>query len=83
MTRPAPENRARLDALANALLEQETLEEEDAYAAAGVTRPQATPRRARRGGALQDVNARSSNGAAGCLAASRDEQLAHRSVAPG
>lgn len=42
MTRPAPENRARLDALASALLEQETLEEEDAYAAAGVTRPQAT-----------------------------------------
>lgn len=43
MTRPAPKNRARLDALASALLEQETLEEEDAYAAAGVTRPQATP----------------------------------------
>ena len=43
MTRPAPENRARLDALASALLEQETLEEEDAYAAAVVTRPQATP----------------------------------------
>ena len=41
MTRPAPENRARLDALASALFEQETLEE-DAYAAAGVMRPQAT-----------------------------------------
>jgi cell division protease FtsH len=36
------ENRARLDALASALLEHETLDEEDAYAAAGVTRPQAT-----------------------------------------
>jgi cell division protease FtsH len=37
------ENRARLDALAHALLEQETLDEEDAYAAAGVARSQATP----------------------------------------
>jgi cell division protease FtsH len=37
------ENRARLDGLANALLEQETLDEDDAYAAAGVTRPHATP----------------------------------------
>ena len=37
------ENRARLDALATALLEHETLDEDDAYAAAGVTRPQATP----------------------------------------
>ncbi|HSC90786.1 MAG TPA: ATP-dependent zinc metalloprotease FtsH, partial [Gaiellaceae bacterium] len=37
------ENRARLDALANALLEQETLDEDDAYAAAGVTRPPAAP----------------------------------------
>ena len=37
------ENRARLDALASALLEHETLDEDDAYAAAGVTRPQATP----------------------------------------
>jgi cell division protease FtsH len=36
------ENRARLDALASALLEHETLDEDDAYAAAGVTRPQAT-----------------------------------------
>ena len=36
------ENRARLDALASALLEKETLDEDDAYAAAGVTRPQAT-----------------------------------------
>src|SRR5918993_623757 len=36
------ENRARLDALASALLEQETLDEDDAYAAAGVTRPQTT-----------------------------------------
>ena len=34
------ENRARLDALASALLENETLDEADAYAAAGVTRPQ-------------------------------------------
>jgi cell division protease FtsH len=31
--------RARLDALAEALLEHETLDEDDAYAAAGVTRP--------------------------------------------
>jgi cell division protease FtsH len=37
------ENRARLDALARALLEHETLDEDDAYAAAGVTRPQKTP----------------------------------------
>ncbi len=37
------ENRARLDALASALLEHETLDEDDAYAAAGVTRPQAAP----------------------------------------
>ena len=36
------ENRPRLDALARALLEHETLDEADAYAAAGVTRPQAT-----------------------------------------
>jgi cell division protease FtsH len=39
------ENRARLDALATALLEHETLDEDDAYAAADVTRPQATPAR--------------------------------------
>jgi cell division protease FtsH len=37
------ENRARLDSLAKALLEHETLDEEDAYAAAGVSRPQASP----------------------------------------
>jgi cell division protease FtsH len=36
------ENRERLDALASALLEHETLDEDDAYKAAGVTRPQAT-----------------------------------------
>jgi cell division protease FtsH len=30
------ENRGRLDALAEALLERETLDEEDAYATAGV-----------------------------------------------
>jgi cell division protease FtsH len=36
------ENRARLDALASALLEHETLDEDDAYAAAAVTRPQTT-----------------------------------------
>jgi cell division protease FtsH len=34
------ENRARLDGLASALLEHETLDEDDAYAAAGVTRPE-------------------------------------------
>jgi cell division protease FtsH len=32
------ENRAKLDSLATALLEHETLDEEDAYAAAGVPR---------------------------------------------
>jgi cell division protease FtsH len=37
------ENRARLDGLATALLEHETLDEDDAYAAAGVTRSPATP----------------------------------------
>jgi cell division protease FtsH len=37
------ENRARLDALASALLEHETLDEDDAYAAAGVVRSQAPP----------------------------------------
>jgi cell division protease FtsH len=31
--------RVRLDALAEALLERETLDEDDAYAAAGVERP--------------------------------------------
>ena len=36
------ENRARLDALAAALLEHETLDEEDAYEAAGVPRTSAT-----------------------------------------
>src|SRR5215218_2286596 len=36
------ENRTRLDALASALLEHETLDEDDAYKAAGVRRPQAT-----------------------------------------
>jgi cell division protease FtsH len=36
------ENRPRLDALASALLEHETLDEVDAYDAAGVIRPQAT-----------------------------------------
>jgi cell division protease FtsH len=36
------DNRGRLDALASALLEHETLDEDDAYAAAGVTRPEPT-----------------------------------------
>jgi cell division protease FtsH len=36
------ENRSKLDSLASALLEHETLDEEDAYAAAGVPRT-ATP----------------------------------------
>jgi cell division protease FtsH len=35
------ENRSKLDSLANALLEHETLDEEDAYAAAGVPRDRA------------------------------------------
>ena len=43
------ENRARLDALASALLKHETLDEDDAYAAAGVTPMPGEPgRRARR-----------------------------------
>jgi cell division protease FtsH len=37
------ENPEKLDALANALLERETLDEDDAYAAAGVTRAQTYP----------------------------------------
>ena len=35
------ENRSKLDSLASALLEHETLDEEDAYAAAGVPRDKA------------------------------------------
>jgi cell division protease FtsH len=37
------ENRSRLDALAQALLDHETLDGDDAYRAAGVTRQQASP----------------------------------------
>ena len=37
------ENRQRLDGLAQALLEHETLDEDDAYDAAGVARPEAAP----------------------------------------
>jgi cell division protease FtsH len=37
------DNRKRLDSLANALLEHETLDEDDAYATAGVPRPEAPP----------------------------------------
>ena len=37
------ENRDRLDDLARALLEHETLDEDDAYAAAGIAHPQAPP----------------------------------------
>jgi cell division protease FtsH len=37
------ENRGRLDSLAQALLEHETLDEDDAYAAAGVATPAAPP----------------------------------------
>jgi cell division protease FtsH len=37
------ENRARLDDLAQALLQHETLDEDDAYAAAGVTPPETVP----------------------------------------
>jgi cell division protease FtsH len=37
------ENRDRLDGLAQALLEHETLDEDDAYAAAGVAHTQAVP----------------------------------------
>jgi cell division protease FtsH len=39
------ENRGRLDALANALLEKETLDEDEAYAVAGVTRGATVGRR--------------------------------------
>ena len=44
------ENRAKLDSLAEALLEHETLDEDDAYAAAGVTRDASERRRRARGG---------------------------------
>jgi cell division protease FtsH len=37
------QNRSKLDSLADALLEHETLDEEDAYAAAGVLRAAAAP----------------------------------------
>src|SRR4030095_16540217 len=37
------ENRDKLDSLARALLEHETLDEEDAYAAAGVSHPRGGP----------------------------------------
>ena len=37
------EHRDKLDSLAKALLEHETLDQEDAYAAAGVTMPSARP----------------------------------------
>jgi cell division protease FtsH len=37
------ENRNKLDSLAGALLEHETLDQEDAYAAAGVAMPSAPP----------------------------------------
>jgi cell division protease FtsH len=37
------DNRKRLDSLADALLEHETLDEDDAYATAGVLRPEAPP----------------------------------------
>jgi cell division protease FtsH len=37
------DNREKLDNLAQALLEHETLDEEDAYAAAGVSRVQSRP----------------------------------------
>ena len=37
------ENREKLDSLAGALLEHETLDEEDAYAAAGVSRAPTAP----------------------------------------
>jgi cell division protease FtsH len=37
------DNRAKLDSLADALLEHETLDEEDVYAAAGVPRATAVP----------------------------------------
>jgi cell division protease FtsH len=37
------ENRERLDGLATALLDHETLDEEDAYEAAGLTRPEPVP----------------------------------------
>jgi len=36
-------NRARLDSLVGALLEHETLEQDEAYAAAGIEMPRETP----------------------------------------
>ena len=49
VTQLLADNRARLDALAEALMREETLDEADAYAAAGVevpleTTPEAPPR---------------------------------------
>jgi cell division protease FtsH len=43
VTKLLERERPRLDALAEALLEHETLDQEDAYAAAGVTMPSARP----------------------------------------
>jgi cell division protease FtsH len=42
------ENRAKLDSLAQALLQHETLDEPDAYAAAGIERPPEREREAER-----------------------------------
>jgi cell division protease FtsH len=39
VTQPMSDNRVKLDAVANALLEHETLEQEEAYAAAGIDAP--------------------------------------------
>jgi cell division protease FtsH len=50
-------NRDKLDSLAKALLEHETLDEEDAYAAAGVPRNAAPPAEAYAAAARSRVDA--------------------------
>jgi cell division protease FtsH len=52
VTQLLSENRDKLDALTDALLEAETLDEPEAYAAAGVTRPSPDEEEALRGGTV-------------------------------
>lgn len=64
VTRLLADNRARLDALAEALIREETLDEADAYAAAGVEIPlDSTPEAPRR--AAAELTAQAHGGAEG------------------